>query len=71
MWDGLPSNIGQFRKVLQSVLVTISSRFIDRFRGTHPPNINEGTHLISMKGPWSDMEPLRMLLNEVLIETKQ
>ena len=22
-----------------------------RFHGTYPPNINEGTHLISVKGP--------------------
>lgn len=35
------------------------------------PNINEGTYLISMKGPWSDMEPVRKLLNEVLKETKK
>ena len=23
----------------------------DRFHGTYPPNINEGTHPISVKGP--------------------
>jgi hypothetical protein len=25
--------------------------FPDRFHGTYPPNFNEGTHLISRKGP--------------------
>jgi hypothetical protein len=25
--------------------------YVDRFHGTYPPNINEGTHLISVKGP--------------------
>ena len=25
--------------------------FTDRFHGTYPPNINEGTHPISVKGP--------------------
>jgi len=24
---------------------------VDRFHGTYPPNINEGTHPISVKGP--------------------
>ena len=24
---------------------------VGRFHGTYPPNINEGTHLISVKGP--------------------
>jgi hypothetical protein len=26
-------------------------RGADRFHGTYPPNFNEGTHLISRKGP--------------------
>ena len=35
--------------------ISPSARFplvkIGRFHGTYPPNINEGTHLISVKGP--------------------
>jgi hypothetical protein len=31
-------------------LTSAQARF-DRFHGLYPPNINEGTHLISRKGP--------------------
>jgi hypothetical protein len=52
-------------------MATSSGRFIDRFHGTYPFNTNEGIHLISMKGPWSDMELVHKFLNEVLKETKK
>ena len=71
MRDGCRPILDSFENDSQSVQATISSRFIDRFHGAYPPNINEGTHLISMKGPWSDMEPVRKLLNKVLKETKK
>ena len=35
----------------QDRFTELAVELVDRFHGTYPPNINEGTHLISMKGP--------------------
>ena len=69
MRDGCCPILDSFENNSQSVQATSSGRFIDRFHGRYPLNINEGIYLISMKGPWSDMELVRKLLNEVLNET--
>ena len=71
MRDGCRPILDSFENDSQSVQATSSGRFIDRFHGTYSLNINEGIHLISMKGPWSDMELVRKFLNEVLKETKK
>jgi hypothetical protein len=52
----------------QSMRLTLGDSLTDFTERTH--SINEGIDLISMKGPCSDMEPVRKLLNEVLKETK-
>ena len=36
---------------LKEVVLNQALVISDRFQGTYPPNINEGTHLISVKGP--------------------
>jgi REP element-mobilizing transposase RayT len=33
------------------LLLEVQRSSTDRFHGTYPPNFNEGTHLISRKGP--------------------